>query len=166
MVGRVTGQVRGAKEVAQLLRRLPTDLAARGLDTGVRGGIRKWQAAAKRLAPIWLGAPPELDPGPHRVGRKKGGRSQMVTPGNLRRNIKIAKVRSPSQLKGIESRYGLYIQAIAYYWRFVELGTSKMAAKPFLRPTFDSLAPQTIVEVAGVTSGWIDRYLRSQGKAA
>ncbi|EAA2042786.1 HK97 gp10 family phage protein [Salmonella enterica subsp. enterica serovar Lome] len=26
----------------------------------------------------------------------------------------------------------------AFYWRFVELGTSKMAAKPFVRPSFDA----------------------------
>jgi HK97 gp10 family phage protein len=26
----------------------------------------------------------------------------------------------------------------AFYWRFIEFGTSKMAAKPFMRPAFDS----------------------------
>jgi HK97 gp10 family phage protein len=26
----------------------------------------------------------------------------------------------------------------AFYWRFIEFGTSRMAAKPFMRPAFDS----------------------------
>lgn len=29
-------------------------------------------------------------------------------------------------------------KAGAYYWKFVEFGTSRMAAKPFMRPAFDS----------------------------
>jgi len=29
-------------------------------------------------------------------------------------------------------------QGEAYYWRFLEFGTAKMAAKPFLRPVFDA----------------------------
>lgn len=30
------------------------------------------------------------------------------------------------------------ISGAAFYWRFIEFGTVKMAAKPFMRPAFDS----------------------------
>lgn len=30
------------------------------------------------------------------------------------------------------------IQGDSYYWRFLEFGTAKMAAKPFLRPAFEA----------------------------
>ena len=164
MAVKITVTVRGASEVAALLKRLPKELAAKGLDAAVRGGTVKWQQEAKRTAPVWLGAPPELQAGPHRVGRKSGGRSKMVNPGNLRRNIRVAKIRGPAQLRGIESRYGITIPAAAYYWRFLEFGTSKMRAKPFLRPTFDRLGQAALADVAFAGSKWIDKYLRSGGK--
>ena len=31
-----------------------------------------------------------------------------------------------------------YKVAAAFYWRFIEFGTSRMAAKPFMRPAFDA----------------------------
>ena len=69
-----------------------------------------------------------------------------------------------AQLRGIESRYGITIPAAAYYWRFLEFGTSKMRAKPFLRPTFDRLGQAALADVAFAGSKWIDKYLRSGGK--
>lgn len=35
-------------------------------------------------------------------------------------------------------------QGEAYYWRFLEFGTVKMAAKPFLRPTFENNKRQAV----------------------
>lgn len=40
----------------------------------------------------------------------------------------------------------------AYYWWFVEFGTSKMAAKPFLRPAFDSRKEQATTAIAAQIS--------------
>ena len=34
-----------------------------------------------------------------------------------------------------------------YYWRFVEFGTSKMPAKPFLRPAFTAKKEQASREI-------------------
>lgn len=33
---------------------------------------------------------------------------------------------------------GSYRVTAAFYWRFIEFGTSKMPARPFMRPAFDS----------------------------
>lgn len=33
---------------------------------------------------------------------------------------------------------GIFVSGKAYYWKFLEDGTSKMAAQPFLRPAVDS----------------------------
>lgn len=49
------------------------------------------------------------------------------------RFLKAAVVR-PVKTKGIDP----------YYWRFVEFGTIKMSAKPFLRPAFDARTTQAI----------------------
>jgi HK97 gp10 family phage protein len=32
----------------------------------------------------------------------------------------------------------------AYYWKFVEFGTSKMSARPFLRPAFEASKLQAV----------------------
>jgi HK97 gp10 family phage protein len=32
----------------------------------------------------------------------------------------------------------------AFYWRFVEFGTSKMSARPFMRPAFDSKSKEAV----------------------
>ena len=40
------------------------------------------------------------------------------------------------RLKRVGKKYS--VEGEAFYWRFVEFGTSKMAARPFLRPAFES----------------------------
>jgi HK97 gp10 family phage protein len=32
----------------------------------------------------------------------------------------------------------------AWYWRFLEFGTSKLAARPFLRPAFDTMKEKAV----------------------
>lgn len=34
-----------------------------------------------------------------------------------------------------------------YYWRFIEFGTSKMPAKPFLRPAFEQSKEKAVTEI-------------------
>lgn len=49
--------------------------------------------------------------------------------GNLRRNIKV----KPAE----DGKAHVYIDKDAFYGRFVEMGTSKKTAQPFLRPALD-----------------------------
>lgn len=64
---------------------------------------------------------------------------------------KEAKAKAPvdkgvlkSQIRSKQMKYtekpavGIYVSGKAYYWYFIENGTSKMAAAPFLRPAVDS----------------------------
>lgn len=60
-----------------------------------------------------------------------------IYPGFLRDNILIAYDKEQS----VEGRIASYIvtwSKQAFYGRFVETGTSKMAANPFLRPSYEA----------------------------
>lgn len=78
-----------------------------------------------------------------RQGSKIGGVN--ITPGNLRRNIVVRRVKDTDS--DLFSQYDIAVRAPrrlnakqkatgrvgAYYWRYVEFGTSKMGARPFMR---------------------------------
>lgn len=58
-------------------------------------------------------------------------------PGFLRNNILIAFDKDTS-VEGLRASYVITWSKEAFYGRFVEFGTSKMAAKPFLRPAYEA----------------------------
>lgn len=60
-----------------------------------------------------------------------------IYPGFLRDHMLIAYDKELS-IPGRIATYLVTWNKDAFYGRFVELGTSKMAAKPFLRPAFDA----------------------------
>ncbi|WP_369957633.1 HK97-gp10 family putative phage morphogenesis protein [Psychrobacter sp. CLB018] len=53
--------------------------------------------------------------------------------GLLKKNIRSKQMRYTEK-----PAVGIYISGKAFYWYFIENGTSKMAAAPFLRPAVDS----------------------------
>lgn len=59
-------------------------------------------------------------------------------------NAPVDKGVLKSQIRSKQMKYtekpavGIYVSGKAYYWYFIENGTSKMAAAPFLRPAADS----------------------------
>ncbi len=67
-------------------------------------------------------------------------------PGNLRKNIsrKRLKGRKYAELTGGEAYVGVSWQGNAFYGRFLEFGTAKMAARPFLRPAFDARSGEAL----------------------
>jgi len=59
-------------------------------------------------------------------------------PGFLRDNILIAYDKERSA-EGLRATYLVTWSKDAFYGRFVEYGTSKMGAQPFLRPGYDAM---------------------------
>jgi HK97 gp10 family phage protein len=58
-------------------------------------------------------------------------------PGFLRDNLLIAFDKERSA-EGLRATYLVTWSKDAFYGRFLEYGTSKMAARPFLRPAYDA----------------------------
>lgn len=110
------------------LRALSADLTAAGRQVGQRARqvIRKTaydiEGDAKRMAPRDPARPPK-DP------------SRKVT-GNLRNSISHSDLRI-----GITGNLSVDIGPTAAYGEFLELGTSTMAARPFMGPAADRHTP-------------------------
>ncbi|WP_375577108.1 HK97-gp10 family putative phage morphogenesis protein [Paracidovorax oryzae] len=66
------------------------------------------------------------------------GKKQTYQPGNLRDSIYQAFMREQSGEGSARYRIS-WNGREAFYARFVEFGTSKMAARPFLRPAYDAV---------------------------
>lgn len=71
------------------------------------------------------------------------------SPGTLKRSILIAYDRENS-VEGKLATYLVTWSRDAFYGYFVEHGTSKMAAHPFLRPGFDAKRQEAVTEMIGV----------------
>jgi HK97 gp10 family phage protein len=110
-----------------------------------------------------------------------------VRTGNLRNNIIAYRDRHPEQF-GAAVHYSVMVKRLkvarkvkrllrraknagasirivddAYYWRFLEYGTSKMSARPFFRPAIDVVQPQLVKIVGDQLQVGIDRAAKKLG---
>lgn len=129
--------VSGMRQLAERLRALPEKLATKHLRGAVLAGTKVIHEEAVAQAP-W------------RTGLLKGSisiryASEYSKPG-VRATYHIG-VRDSGKRKYANNRknrnrgragQSYTIQGGAFYWRFVEFGTSRMRAQPFMRPAFES----------------------------
>ncbi len=127
--------VRGLAELDRALRELPVRVANQGLRASVYAGAKVIRDEARSRAPK---AAQSLGP-------------KQPPPGTLRRSVSMKHIRELSG-GGRQTYYVLVRQGKKYrnqgkrgnlsqdawYWRFLEFGTRKMAARPFLRPALES----------------------------
>jgi len=114
----------GLREIDELLKQLPKQVAGRVLTAGLRAGGNVIRAEAKRTAPR------RADPGakPISSSSKKGR-----LPGYLRASIIVRAIREA----GTSAKVIVGPSRRAFYGRFSEFGTSRQPARPWLRPAFD-----------------------------
>lgn len=83
--------------------------------------------------------------GPHNL--KVKGVYIKINPGNLKKFIRVKFDRSGT--RRFKINYEVYVkQKTAWYWRFVELGASHMAAQSFMRNAFESEKENAVEVVA------------------
>lgn len=127
--------VAGLSDLAAALRELPRRIGRNVLRGAVAAGASEVRAEARTKAPVYTGDVAQGHP----------------PPGTLKRAIYQKQIRELSddqtQVFFVGVRQGKKYRKMgkkgdksmdAYYWRFVEFGTSKMAARPFLRPAFEA----------------------------
>ena len=130
-----TVHIEGLAELDRALRELPLRIANRGLRTSVYAGAKVIRDEARARAPK---AAQSLGP-------------KQPPPGTLKRSVIMKHIRELSsggrQTFYVMVRHGKKYQKQgkrgtlsqdAWYWRFLEFGTRKMAARPFLRPALES----------------------------
>jgi HK97 gp10 family phage protein len=121
-----TPNLTGFKELAAALRELPQRVAKNGLRSAVGAGAAVIRKEARVRAPKDTG---EL------AKDVMIKRERDTQGGNLfvaRYSVFVLSGKK-SRLKGKKRD----VQRDSFYWRFVEFGTSKMAARPFMRPAYE-----------------------------
>lgn len=151
--GEITLQIKGLDEIKKRLAKLPAEISQKVLDKSVRAGVVEWQKTAQQKAPQHDQV--------HVTGRK--GRRFVVTPGNLKRSIRVKKMKSAKFALSQESRYGIVISNRAFYWRWIEFGSRNSVRQSFLRSTFDNMATASINQIAADCQKFIERYF-AKGK--
>ena len=136
-------QIDGLRALEERLLQFSDKLAKNILSGAIREGAKIIQKRAKEYAPVSVA--------PHILRSYKSGLFKKfestrmgvwVLPGNLRRMIRIKVDRSQS--RGYKISYEIYVKnKEAWYFKFVEFGTSKMQAanggKGFMRPAFEDM---------------------------
>jgi HK97 gp10 family phage protein len=121
--------IKGAKELERKLLSFEPKLAKKIVRTALRDGAKLILEAAKANVPVATGA--------------------------LRDSLKVRAMRKRRFTYGIMVATAAgWFKGEQFYGAFVEFGTSRLAARPFVRPAFDSekdAAEKTIVD--GIRQG-------------
>ena len=123
--------ISGLRELEAALQALPQNIARNVLRGAVAAGAAVVRKEARDLAP-----------------KSEGPQPEGHVSGTLRRAIYQKQIRERSSLleqtffvgvrKGRSARSTKKSVIDAWYAHFVEFGTSKMAARPFMRPAFEA----------------------------
>ena len=139
----MTVKMEGLNELRMALQRLPREIQAKVLPRAVSKGAQVIAKDAKARAPELSAPDPRRTPGLLKrmiratSGVRRGTEATAFV--SVRRLSKAAISRFKKSLRAAGARVkGANNPNDPFYWRFLEFGTSKMAARPFLRPAFDS----------------------------
>lgn len=142
-------QITGLRDFQAKLREIPKTLRRRVLRNALAAGARIVRDEAKRRAPVLAS---ENRQTPYRaIGTVRRAISVRTSKADRREgnvgvfvNVRPAKAGT----RGAKSPRD------PFYWRFLEFGTSKMAARPFLRP-----AAQKLREALTVFERELERWI-------
>lgn len=126
-----TVKIEGLKELQAALSRLPRELDRKVLNAALMAGARPMVAAIKARAPVDTGT----------LARNIRARPVRPYPGNtatVEIGVRRLNKRQVNLLREKARKAGQSTRVNAWYWRFLEFGTSKMTARPFLRPGFEA----------------------------
>ena len=135
MAKRELVKVEGLTELAKALRELPDRVAKNGLRVSVYAGAKVIRDEARLRAPK---ATESLGPNQPPPGTLKRSVIMKHIPelSSLTRQTFFVTVRHGKKYRN-QGKKGNLSQD-AWYWRFVEFGTRKMRARPFLRPALEA----------------------------
>ena len=126
-------RLHGMDQLRRNLKKLPREIADRELNKALRAGGQPILAMAKALVPI----------GASSFVRKLRGKEWAHLRGTLQTNIVMRAEKKRFRLDRARQRIGVLVDRskpdTPFYWRFIEFGTSKMPAKSFLVPAFETM---------------------------
>lgn len=135
-------KIEGLKELQQALDQLPKEIQGRPLRSAVSYGAKAVVEDVKSKVPV--GETGILKSAVYRYRSRRDsatGRETFFV--GIRQGKAQYKDTAYNRRKG---RVGKTYKTAgeAYYWRFLEFGTAKMAARPFLRPAFEATKSRAV----------------------
>lgn len=131
------------KALSELGRKVSNKIAVKAMREG--GKIVREQA--RQNAPVLSQSTPYRRAGTLKKAIKSS--TKVLKNGKIGTVIRVkgltAKQRGAFKAKNASS--GAYNPKDPFYWRFIEFGTSKMPAKPFLRPAFEQSKEKAATEI-------------------
>ncbi|PHM68591.1 HK97-gp10 family putative phage morphogenesis protein [Xenorhabdus kozodoii] len=118
------------------------------LRKGTYAGAKLLRDETRKRAPVRTG---RLKKNIMAANRKKG-RDGTISSGVYVRGANKSGANSDTKMKKNDPRN-------SYYWRFLEKGTSRMAARPFIDPAFDAKADEAAEAAFNVALKAIDEVL-------
>lgn len=158
-------ETHGLMELAEGLRGLEEELVALG---SVQAQKTLRTAGRKAFLPVLeaarAGAP--VDTGLLRDNIVIVTQAPKSGDGVVNVGLRIRKAKETRISKHGVSKGGVHRLSTSPHWRwhFVEGGTSKKAARPFLRPALDNNADKVVGELRGELRKAIDRVLKKRAK--
>jgi HK97 gp10 family phage protein len=167
-----TVQIKGLAELEKVLLAFPDKIAKNILIGGVRAGAKSIRNEARQRATTQVSGKMTLilsaliNRGDIGTIREFNGQKITVPPGFMKSKIASWKTRkSPYAVTfntGIAGWKDRASKFFAFYWRFLEFGTSKMAAKSFLRPAFESKKMEAVEQMREYLHERIDKEAPKQ----
>lgn len=127
--------VRGLPDLRDALLSIPAKLRRRALRNALAAGARVVRDDARRTVPV--------------LSLANAMRAPYRKPGTVRRAIVVRTSKAARKAGDVgvfvnvrpaqKGQRGAKSNADPFYWRWLEFGTAKMAARPFLRPAADKL---------------------------
>lgn len=142
-------KVHGLSDLAAALKALPPEIASKSggpLKTALRAAAVVIQDDAKSRAPVSSGVMRDA------INVMRDPRPKGVTE---RYVVKVTKSRKVQRI--VQTADGNKGSRDAFYWRFIEFGTKFVAARPFLRPAFDSQAGNALDKFKAILAAGIKR---------
>lgn len=144
--------IQGGVELSRVLKQMPGNVAKKHLKAAIAQGAKDIRDEARARAPVDTGRLKKNIIVKY-IAEKSDNYS--VTYYVLARSgAKFAKMRI--KRKG-QVRY---VDNDAFYWRFLEYGTAKMSARPFMRPAFQAKKDKALGSIIGKLWDGIDKEVR------
>lgn len=154
-----SSRITGLKELTEALKELPKGIAKNVLRGGVGAGAAVLRKEIKQRAPVYTGQVAQGHPPPGTLKRAVYQR-QIRELSNAIQQTFFVGVRTGKKV----DRKGNTLDA--YYVRWVEYGSTKMTARPFIRPAFDAKKAEAITAVRDYMAERIPREVEKLKKGS
>jgi HK97 gp10 family phage protein len=156
-----TIHVQGLDQLARALKELPQRVARGGLRAAVYAGAKVIRDEARLKSPVAIASLGANQPPPGTLKRSVIMKQIPERSDNVKQTFYVTVRHGKKYRK--QGKKGTLSQD-AWYWRFVEFGTVKMAARPFLRPAFENKKRQAVDTIKDRLSERIEQAVRDLKK--